>query len=52
MDDPLRACNSIKVAKGLINVLILIVMDDPLRVHQQPFAQKQGLMRLNPYCNG
>ena len=39
-------------AKPFLEVLILIVMDDPLRADGLVFCVSPTTCRLNPYCNG
>ena len=49
MDDPLRDFNDMKLEIWSA-VLILVVMDDPLRAPVRPFYYKHS--GLNPCCNG
>ena len=51
MDDPLRVADYADVYEDVTEVLILIVMDDPLR-DEDGTVSKVSTLCLNPYCNG
>ena len=51
MDDPLRA-NFASASTLVFVVLILVVMDDPLRVAVKKYINYKHETSLNPCCNG
>ena len=52
MDDPLRVLIITEIAEAVNAVLILIVMDDPLRDLKKMERILTLPSCLNPYCNG
>ncbi len=51
MDDPLREMDA-KAKDGAVVVLILVVMDDPLRAEFTGNLYADSTDCLNPCCNG